>query len=229
MKNSRPKVAAVILAAGSSRRMGGNVNKIFSVIDGMSVIARAVSAFEEAEIIDKIFLVSSEQSMQALREEMLFYKFKKTDSILLGGDSRTLSVKNAVDYINGFDYVAIHDGARPLVTPQIIEDTVLAAFETGAAIVGVKAVDTIKTEEASMVKQTLDRNFVWQIQTPQVFGMDILKKMYENPDETTDDSCLAEKLGIKVALSPGSRENIKITTTLDLHLAQAILNFRGNL
>jgi len=219
------KVGAVIVAAGKGRRMGAGINKVYLEFSGKSVLEHTVSVFENCDIIDEIAIVTDDL-------EMCSDKLKgcnKVKKIILGGQTRQQSVQNGLDSID-CDIVAIHDGARALVTETEVVSAIENAEKYGAAAVGVKSKDTLKkVDDNGFIIETVDREFIYNIQTPQVFSLCEIKKAYQEANgEFTDDCGLFESFGKKVKMVDGSYENIKITTPEDLILAQNILEKRKN-
>ncbi|MBQ7986103.1 MAG: 2-C-methyl-D-erythritol 4-phosphate cytidylyltransferase [Clostridia bacterium] len=218
------KISAVIVAAGSGTRMKAGKNKVFLELLGKTILEHTVSAFENMAKIDEIIVVTNEIE----EATKILSKYSKLKAIVQGGAVRGESVQNGLKKATG-DFVAIHDGARALTLPEDIENVLDAAVEFGAAALGVKCKDTLKmADENGFIKETVDREFLYNIQTPQVFRLSEIKEMYEKCDEVfTDDCALAEKYGIKVKIVDGSYDNIKITTPDDLDLAERILRKRG--
>lgn len=224
---AKPFVTAVIVAAGNSTRMGG-VNKQFLLIDGVPVLIRTLSAFSESNMIDEIVIAAREEDIPKMYAMIKEYKVLKVTDIVKGGKTRQESVFNAIRRSSPFsEYFAIHDGARPLVTGKIIEDTVREAFLTGAAATGVKVKDTVKVvNEKGIITSTPDRNYLWAVHTPQVFERRLYLSAIDNvinSEMFTDDCKLLEEYGTEVKMVEGSYENIKITTPEDTDIAQAIL------
>lgn len=224
-------VSAVIVSAGNSTRMGG-INKQFLTIDNMPVIAHTISVFEKAEAISEIVVVTRESDIQEIERLVSEYDFNKVSCVVVGGETRQLSVYNGViNTSEKSDYVAIHDGARPLVTEKVVNDTLECAVKYGAAATGVKVKDTVKqVNDNSDIVATPDRNYLRFIQTPQIFS----KKLYlnavktvENSKDFTDDCMLVEAYGEIVKFVDGDYENIKITTPEDVELALNYLRKRG--
>lgn len=224
---AKPFVTAVIVAAGNSTRMGG-VNKQFLLIDGVPVLIRTLSAFSESNMIDEIVIAAREEDIPKMYAMIKEYRVLKVTDIVKGGKTRQESVFNAIRRSSPFsEYFAIHDGARPLVTGKIIEDTVKEAFLTGAAATGVKVKDTVKVvNEKGIITSTPDRNYLWAVHTPQVFERRLYLSAIDNvinSEMFTDDCKLLEEYGADVKMVEGSYENIKITTPEDTDIAQAIL------
>ncbi len=214
------KVGAVIVAAGSSVRMGG-IDKMFAPLEGKPVLARVVSVFETAPSIDRIAVVLNQNNLERGQQLAESEDWQKVDAIIPGGALRQDSVKEGLSKFSDCKWMVIHDGARPLVTVELIEAGLEAARETGAAVCAVPATDTVKEEKDGFVARTLKREHLQLAQTPQVFRADILKEAYARArDEVTDDSSLVEALGHRVKLYAGDYQNLKITTPADLLLAE---------
>jgi 2-C-methyl-D-erythritol 4-phosphate cytidylyltransferase len=226
------KVTAVIPAAGSGKRM--NAKKQFLEINGLPLLAITVSVFDQCQLVDDIIVVVGKEDI-ALTKELLKDQ-KKVKSVIAGGPERQDSVYNAIEIItpeSDDDIVVIHDGARPLVTKEIISAAVTEARASKAAVVGVPVKDTIKNVSADgNVLATLDRGSIWLVQTPQAFRFSVIKEAYERAQKikyrATDDSKLVERMRIPVKMVMGSYENIKITTKEDVAIAESILKGRGS-
>lgn len=230
---AKPFVTAVIVAAGNSTRMGG-VNKQFLLIDGVPVLIRTLLAFSQSDMIDEIIVAAREEDIPKMFAMIKEYKVLKVTDIVKGGKTRQESVFNAIRRSSPLsEYFAIHDGARPLVTEKIIEDTVHEAFSTGAAATGVRVKDTVKVvNENGFITATPDRNYLWAVHTPQVFERRLYLSAIDNvlnSEMFTDDCKLLEEYGAEVKMVEGSYENIKITTPEDTDVAQAILYRREQL
>lgn len=228
---ARPFVTAVIVAAGNSTRMGG-VNKQFLMLDGVPVLVRTLTAFAESPLIDEIVVAARETDIPNMLSMVKDYEIPKVSEIVRGGETRQESVFAAIRRSSPFaDFFAIHDGARPLVTREIIADTVQCAFRTGAASTGVRVKDTVKVVGTDgQILQTPDRDTLWAVHTPQVFARNLYLSAAEKvPDSAmfTDDCRLMEAAGISVYMVAGSYENIKITTPEDMALAHGILEGRS--
>lgn len=230
---AKPFVTAVIVAAGNSTRMGG-VNKQFLLIDGVPVLIRTLLAFSQSDMIDEIIVAAREEDIPKMFAMIKEYKVLKVTDIVKGGKTRQESVFNAIRRSSPLsEYFAIHDGARPLVTEEIIENTVREAFLTGAAATGVRVKDTVKVvNENGFITATPDRNYLWAVHTPQVFERRLYLSAIDNvlnSEMFTDDCKLLEEYGAEVKMVEGSYENIKITTPEDTDIAQAILYRREQL
>ncbi|MFC1974578.1 2-C-methyl-D-erythritol 4-phosphate cytidylyltransferase [Chloroflexota bacterium] len=221
--DSRDRVGAVIVAAGSSQRMSG-VDKVFAPLAGKPLLVRVIDTFHGCSAIDQIVVALSEQNLERGRKLVAEQGWTKVTDVCLGGKRRQDSVANGLGRIRDCHWVVIHDGARPLVTVDLIEQGLEAARETGAAAAAVLASDTIKVAgDDRVVQQTLPRSNLWAVQTPQVFRYDIIAEAYRQAKgDVTDDASLVEQLGYKVKIYPGSYDNIKVTTPADLALAEIL-------
>jgi 2-C-methyl-D-erythritol 4-phosphate cytidylyltransferase len=221
------KVGAVIAAAGESRRMGGR-DKIFAPLGGKPILARVIDAFQKCRPITQIVVVVSEKNLKRCRKLAAEGRWDKVSDVCAGGKLRQDSVAAGLKRLN-CEWVVIHDGARPLVTKNLIERGLKAAQETGAAVAAIPVTDTIKfADDDRIVHQTPPRQNLWAVQTPQVFRIDIIARAYKRAKgEVTDDASLVEKLGYKVKLYMGSYDNIKITNADDLALAGVLLKRHG--
>ena len=218
----KPSVSAVIVAAGNSTRMG--TPKQFLPLCGRPLIAYTLAAFESCAAIGEIVVVARHEDRARLQELASAYGITKLSAIVCGGDTRQQSVKNGVDACSAA-FVAIHDGARPLITPDLIEQVVQAAVQYGAAAAAVRTKDTVKiADENGMIMSTPDRATVWNVQTPQIFERTVFERAWENAAQhglsVTDDCQLAEAIGQSVKLVEGSYRNIKVTTPEDVAIAE---------
>ena len=227
--------SAIIVAAGSSTRMGGGISKQLLSLDNIPVVARTISAFEACEYITEIIVVAKKEEFPHYKEFAKEYGFKKLTKLVSGGATRQESVKNGFSAIDGKSrFVAIHDGARCLITPDQIRDVCRAAYKSGAATAATRSVDSVKLSNGKnlYIDSSADRNRVWLAQTPQVFKTEIYQQalVYAEIDklEVTDDNALVENLGCKIKLVECGKENIKITNKADVHLALAILRTRDS-
>ena len=222
--NEQQKAGAVIVAAGESRRMGG-VDKALALLGDKPILVRVIDAFQRCGAIDQIVVVLNEQNLEAGRRLIAEQEWSKKIDVCPGGSRRQDSVLAGLGKLKKCDWVVVHDGARPLVTMDLIERGLEAAKESGAAVAAVPITDTIKVAGIEKyVEYTPSREKPWSVQTPQVFRLDIITEAYHGvKDEVTDDATLVERLGHKVKLYMGSYDNIKVTTPDDLVLAETLL------
>lgn len=230
-KDKEHRCAAVIVAAGSSRRMGRD--KIMLDLAGMPVIARTLLAFEQADGIDEILVVTRYDRLQEIADICHNYGVTKVSKVVSGGRTRAESALAGVSQVSeDVDIIAIHDAARPLISQNLI-DRVLCAAETNLAVApAVRATDTVRIlNSKGAVADTPDRDLVALVQTPQAFSADIIKgaltRAVERELPITDDCSAAELMGVKVAIVDGEEDNIKLTTSRDIYLATKILSDRG--
>jgi 2-C-methyl-D-erythritol 4-phosphate cytidylyltransferase len=218
------KIAAIIVAAGDSLRMDG-IDKMFVPLGRIPVLARVLDTFQNCKYIDRIVVVMHAKNIEECRQMVAAEKWPKVTDICLGGKRRQDSVAEGLKRIKQAAWVVIHDGARPLVTTDLIGRGLEAAIETGVAVAAVPVIDTIKVvQDGEIVHQTLPRQNLRAVQTPQVFRYDIIKNSYKYAaGDVTDDAALVEKAGFKVKLYPGAYDNIKITAPDDLAIAEALL------
>lgn len=223
----------LIVAAGKGKRMGIEGGKQFLPLLGRPVVAHALLSFQKASLIDSIIVVVADENLERCHAIVGEYGLTKVIRIVAGGDERQDSVYNgllaAAEY-GKFDFVAVHDGARPLIEPALIDLVIAEVGDCNGVVVGVPAKDTIKLVRDGCVSETLDRSITWQIQTPQIFRFETLLGAHERAKAEgyygTDDSVLVEAAGGKIKVIRGSDENIKITTPPDLIFAEAILKSR---
>ncbi len=226
--DKQQKVGAVIVAAGSSRRMGG-VNKVLALLGGKPVLARVIDIFQRCNPIDQIVVVLSGPNLERCRQLVTEQGCLKVTDVCAGGRRRQDSVVAGLSRLSHCHWVVIHDGARPLLTEDLIRRGLTEAKETGAAAAAVPVTDTIKVAgDDRLVQQTPPRHNLWAVQTPQVFRFDIIAEAYRQAkQEVTDDATLVEQLGYRVKLYMGSYDNIKITTADDLILAEVLWQKHG--
>ena len=224
------KADAVIASAGKGLRFMEGKKKQFYSLGGKPILAHTLDKFETCPLIRSVRLVVGQEDMDyCLKEIVEKYGFQKVSEIVPGGKRRQESVKNGMDALpKDTDIVAIHDGVRPLVTRTMIEDSIHSAVRHGAVVLAMPVKETIKMSNPDgTVLKTLDREFLWQIQTPQTFQVNVIREAYYRATEDgfvgTDDASLVERLGVKVHILPGSYTNIKITTPEDLVLAYLFL------
>ena len=217
------KTTAIIVAAGAGSRFKSDTPKQFLEINGKPVIVHTLERFQAAPSIDSIVLVLSEGQANAFDAEAV----SKLEKVVAGGETRAHSVLNGLNAVNAdTEIVAVHDGARPLVTVEEIEATIAKAKETGAACLTAPVTDTIKSVRGGEIAATLDREKLRRALTPQAFKIKVLRTAFEGVDlndSVTDECYLVEKLGHPIATVEGSPRNIKITHPEDLILAEALL------
>ena len=220
---NQQKVGVIIVAAGSSRRMDGT-DKVLALLGGESILVRVVDVFQRCTPIDQIVVVLSEQNLERGKQLVIEQGWSKVIDVCVGGRRRQDSVAAGLRRLSSCNWVVIHDGARPLVTVDLIDRGLEAAKETGAAVAAVPVTDTIKTAgDNKIVRQTPPRQNLWAVQTPQIFGIKIITESYSRVSgNVTDDASLVEQLGYRVKIYMGSYDNIKITTPDDLALAEVL-------
>lgn len=230
-KKETPHCSAVIVAAGSSQRMGSD--KLMHNLGVMPVLARTLLAFQDCELVDEIVVVTRMEKIIEVAGLCKKYRIEKASKVISGGATRMESALAGVSEVKkSARLIAIHDGARPLVSVDLIEKTVRAAAEYKAAVPAIKSVDTLKlVEDGETVTGSLDRELVLRVQTPQVFEADLIKGALtfaaEKKLPLTDDCSAAERMGVKPHIVPGEEDNIKLTTPRDMLFAAAILKDRG--
>lgn len=224
------KIAVVILCAGSGTRMKMETSKLLIDLAGKTVLERSVMAFHNIQDITQKIVVCRQCDRKKFKSVLSKYDV----DFVVGGETRQQSTLNALSVIENADFIAIHDGARPLVTKEGIVSTIDGAVKFGASAIGVPVKDTIKRIDAkSLIVETVDRNQLFSIQTPQIFNFANYKKAFEsarkNGFDFTDDCQLLESFGMDVFAVKGDYNNIKITTQEDIQLALSILKSRGEL
>ena len=216
---------AVIVAAGSASRMGG-IDKVMADLGGEPMIVRTVRAFQNCDAIASIVIVTREDLIRPISD--LCRDMKKVAAVVAGGKSRQESVHLGLNALpKGTKLAAVHDGARPLVSWQVIDRVVRAANTYGAAAPAIPVKDTIKVVEGRLVKETPDRSSLMAVQTPQVFDFDLLrgalKKAEEDGAQVTDDCSAVERTGMRIKIVEGDERNLKVTTPMDLKIAELLL------
>lgn len=230
-KKAPPFVTAIIPAAGASRRMGGG-NKLLMELEGVPVLGRTLLALESCPIIREIIIAASEDNIVTYAELGKTLGVTKLTKVVKGGDTRQESVyKAALEADEQAKYLAVHDGARPLVTPEVVENACKGAFLHTCAAAGVKVHDTIKrVDSTDHIAETVDRKCLRAMQTPQVADKNLLlaalKSALDQGITVTDECAALELLGARPVITEGSFENIKITTPVDLQFARAVLEGR---
>lgn len=216
---------AVIVAAGNASRMGG-IDKVMALLKGEPMIVHTARAFQQCDAIREIVIVTRADLMQEIMG--LCRNFDKVKAVVAGGSSRPDSVQNGLNALSEkVKLAAIQDGARPLITYQVIDRTVRAANTYGAAAPAVPVKDTVKVVKGGLVAATPDRSRLQAVQTPQVFDFDLLrgalKKAKDEKAEITDDCSAVERMGMKVKIVEGDERNIKVTTPMDLKIAEMLM------
>ena len=219
------RCGAVIVAAGSASRMGG-IDKVMAPLNGEPMIVRTVRAFQNCDAISEIVVVTRQDLILPITS--LCAQMDKVQAVVAGGSSRQESVHLGLNALSGkCKLAAIHDGARPLISWQVIDRVVRAANTYGAAAPAIPVKDTIKVVQGGVVKETPDRASLQAVQTPQVFDFDILrgalKKAKQDGAQVTDDCSAVERIGLTVKIVEGEERNLKVTTPLDLKIAQLLL------
>lgn len=233
-RKKRPRVpfcTAVVPAAGFSSRMGGE-DKILLRLGDHPVLARTLLALEVCPLIHEIVVVTREDMIVPVGDLCKDYVLEKVTRVVTGGASRTQSVLSGICEADPqAELIAIHDGARPFVTQEVLENVLSKAAECGAAAPAIPLTDTVKRAKDGVVEETLNREVLFAVQTPQVFEASLIKaaikKAMEEGVSLTDDCAAVERLGMKVVLTAGDRTNLKLTTPADLDLGMGILNGRG--
>lgn len=221
------KVSAIIPAAGLGLRMGSDIPKQFLLLDGKPILHHTLSVLEQCSAVDEIVLVVSEKEIEPTRKQMAA-AHPKVARVIVGGEERQDSVGNGLQSLDpATDIVIVHDGVRPFVSTGLINATIEAARECGAAITAIPVTDTLKKVNADgRVERTVDREGLWRVQTPQTFRVSLLKEAFAKARADgfygTDEGALIEYLGKEVKVIAGSEFNIKITQTADLALAETI-------
>ncbi len=227
MRKSGVKVVAVIASAGKGKRLNNKIAKPLVALNGKPILIHTLKNLSKSNLIQEIVVVVNKAYLNVFKKKIKQFGLKKVKHIVAGGSTRSRSVLNGLNAMaEDCDLVLIHDGARPFVSQGLIKKAIEAAKRFGAAIVAVPAKSTIKkiNPEKMEVINTLNRNFLWEVQTPQVFKSDLILNAYKNARSLnfTDDAALLEKLGRRVKVVMGSYTNIKITTSGDLALAKII-------
>lgn len=219
------KCAAVIVAAGSASRMGG-IDKVMAQLHGEPMIVHSVRTMQACDAVSEIVVVTREDLVLPISN--LCADFSKVRAVVKGGNSRPESVESGLRAVSGEAVlVAIHDGARPLATVQMVDRVIRAAHTYHAAAPAVPVKDTIKVVQGAVVKATPERKTLFAVQTPQVFDFDLLrgalKKAADDQAEITDDCSAVERIGMTVKIVEGDERNIKVTTPMDLKIAELLM------
>ena len=222
------KVGAIIPAAGRGKRIGASIPKQFLEIQGKPLLHHTLTVFASCKLIDYVVLVMPRADVNEVGKDWM-NKYKIVQEVVVGGEQRQDSVYNGFNSLEkGTDIVVVHDGVRPFTTPQMITATVEAAQQHGAAITAIPVSDTVKQAADGFVKQTVSRDGLWRVQTPQAFQYGLLQQAFKKAQKDsyygTDEGSLVEYLGERVKIVPGSELNIKITRKEDLVLGESLLS-----
>jgi 2-C-methyl-D-erythritol 4-phosphate cytidylyltransferase len=229
------KATVLIPAAGMGRRMGSSLNKQYLDLGGRPILAHTLSLFDRHPLVEHIYPIVPPDEIDYCRQQIVHpYGFTKVRRLIPGGAKRQDSVRNGLQALaeDGLNQAArvvlVHDGARPLFNPGLLEELIRVVIAQGACVVGVPAKDTIKEVDAGMISRTPERQRLWQAQTPQGFLYRIFREAFRQADAAgfsgTDDASLLERIGQPVAMLQGDYRNIKVTTPEDLVLATALLD-----
>ena len=216
---------AVIVAAGNATRMGG-IDKMLAPLAGQPVVVRTLAAFQKSDVIREIVVVTRPDLVEEISR--LSESFDKVTAVVPGGDTRQASVAKGLEALSDkVELAAIHDGARPLISEEVIDRTVRAGNSYGAAAPAIPVKDTVKVVKSGLAVSTPDRSTLQAVQTPQVFDKDLLRgalhKVLKDNVSVTDDCAAVERLGVKVKIVEGQERNLKITTPIDLAVAAMLL------
>ena len=220
----------VLPAAGSGKRMGAGQNKLFLSLAGKPILVHTLLVFEKDENCTGIWLAVKDEERLYIQSLIEQYDISKVKGLPTGGSERQHSVHSCIKEMEAVDVVLVHDAARPFITVPIITELTKVASEKGAAIAGVRAKDTMKIVHNGIIKETVDRDALWMIQTPQAFRFGLLFEAEDVAEKVgflgTDEAMLVERLGHDIHIVESSYENVKMTTQEDLIFGEAILNRR---
>ena len=220
-------VGAIIVAAGSSRRMG-DTDKIFAPVLERPLVSYSVQALHDSPLVDEIVLVLSASNVERGRVLVDESGWHKVREVCVGGKRRQDSVRAGLERLQHTGWTIVHDGARPCIDGEMVARGLAEARGSGAAVAAVPVRDTIKTADSDrVVSSTLDRDGLWTAQTPQVFRTELLSRAHrETREDVTDDASMVEALGASVRIFDGSNDNIKVTTAEDIPIVEAVLEAR---
>jgi len=220
----------VLPAAGSGKRMGAGQNKLFLKLRSIPILIHTLRVFEQDSTCTEIWLAVKPEERETIQRMLEEFNITKVKGMPTGGAERQHSVNACVQASLGANLILVHDAARPFIEPNVIKELTNRAFETGAAIAGVKVKDTMKKVHNGIIEETVDRDQLWMIQTPQAFRYDILAKAQKQAEQDqflgTDESMLVERLGYPVHIVESTYDNVKMTTQEDLLIGEAILQKR---
>lgn len=221
----------VLPAAGSGKRMGAGHNKLFLQLVDKPILIHTLLVFEQDDACTGIWLAVKDEERAYIQSIITKYNITKIKGLPTGGEERQHSVHSCIKEMEGVEIVLVHDAARPFITKPIIAELVETAHEKGAAIAGVRAKDTMKIVRDGIIKETVDRDSLWMIQTPQAFRFSLLAEAEDVAEKVgflgTDEAMLVERLGHEVHIVESSYENVKMTTKEDLIFGEAILKARA--
>ncbi|PAE23003.1 MULTISPECIES: 2-C-methyl-D-erythritol 4-phosphate cytidylyltransferase [Bacillaceae] len=224
---------AILPAAGQGKRMGAGKNKLLLEIGNVPVFIHTLRVFESDPECTGILLAINPQDEEEMCNLLKKHQIKKVAAMVEGGKERQHSVYNATKAASGEEVVLVHDAARPFITRDLLQPLVKAAWEKGAAVLAVPLKDTIKKADGHLITETLERSYLWAVQTPQAFRVSSLLEAHRKADEDgflgTDDASLVERLGNEVVIVEGSYDNIKLTTPEDIYFAEAIIKKRSHM
>lgn len=217
------RVGVIVTAAGQSQRMGG-IDKVFAPVLGRPLLAWTVDVFDQSPLVDEIIIAIDRRHIQEGRALVQAEGWKKVSQVCRGGLRRQDSVREALWRLEKCDWVVVHDGVRPCVSPRLLQEALEVARETGVAVPALPVTDTLKRADSSgYVQETVERGSLWAVQTPQVFRYAILWAAHQQSEDATDDAALVERLRHPVRLFPGALDNIKVTVPEDLARVAAVL------
>jgi 2-C-methyl-D-erythritol 4-phosphate cytidylyltransferase len=221
----------VLPAAGSGKRMGAGMNKLFLLLANKPILIHTLEVFQNDEDCTGIWLAVKPEEREYVQELLNKYHITKVKGLPNGGKERQHSVHSCLKEMQEVEIVLVHDAARPFITQPVIDALVKTAYEKGAAIAGVRAKDTMKKVKDGVIVETVDRENLWSIQTPQAFRFDLLYEAEDVAEKVgflgTDEAMLVERLGHQVHIVESTYENVKITTKEDLVFGEAILKNRS--
>lgn len=220
------KHTILIVAGGRGTRMGGPQPKQFLELAGRPVLMHTLEAFDRWDASARLIVVLPEDQIDTWKRLCQAHVFGRIHRVVAGGETRFHSVRNGLDAVASNGLIAVHDGVRPLVAPSVIAACFAAAADGGAAVPVVPVVESVREVDADGGSRPVDRTRLRVVQTPQVFRADVLRAAYRLPYDPrfTDDASVVEASGVAVRLVPGNRENIKLTTPIDLLLAEQLMH-----
>lgn len=230
-RKEKPVCSVVVVAAGRARRMEG-IDKILTPLGELPVLVHTLYVFQDCPEVSEVVIVTREDLLLEIGALCRQFGLDKVTKVVVGGEERIHSVQAGLNEVRpDADLIAIHDGARPLLPQRVLQEVISCAAKTGAAAPAVPITDTVKRCENGLAVETVDRSALFAVQTPQVFVADLIRgatqKALSDGEILTDDCAAVERMGMKVSMTAGSKENLKLTTPFDIAVAQAILELRG--